>query len=456
MPIYPGPLPAYIKPVPLTSIIKLPNGGIIITNGSQFAHIPPVPAQNPNWAAPVLRGGARVAPRAFGKLLLHLIPYVGPALYAWELYELMTLFTPGASVDPRYWDVINCTGGPATRWENFFRTSCATLLPAGPPAPGTAGAPPDPYTGTGWSTLKLNPNVANRYMSVQRAQRKVGAPSPTPIQAPDIITFRDPSIAENPFPQPLPNGWNSGAQPQPGTSPWVNIDPSVAPVNGPAIIPVPLPVNAPLVFPQPGIDPAFQPSVEPAPSVSPKPQPYSPSPGVVITPQPSPYPGVGPDIVIEPVPGPGVSPYPRAVTIHPGTYPFVPPPAHQNTKDKPGENTKKLKGKGAAAIAGTIFGAATEGIDLIDAAWNALPKNGGWQTKNKGVKTSPQQKVKDIYDAFGKPGFNVPGFAIDFAKNAAIAQAQDAAIGKASNTKGANKAVGNLAPGFGYGAGPAL
>ena len=121
---------AWVKPVPLTSIIKLPNGGTLITDGKTFIHIPP--AQAPGWAGPVLkRSAARVAPRAFGKLLLHLVPYVGPALWAWELYGFMTQFYPGAAVDPRYWDVIDCTGGPATRWENFFRTSCATLRPFG-------------------------------------------------------------------------------------------------------------------------------------------------------------------------------------------------------------------------------------------------------------------------------------------------------------------------------------
>ena len=88
--------------------------------------------------------------------------------------------------------------------------------------------------------------------------------------------------------------------------------------------------------------------------------------------------------------------------------------------------------------------------------WDALPANGGWNTKNKGQKTTPGQKAKDIYNSVGKPGFNVAGWLADSAKNAAVAQAKDAAIGKASNTKGANKALGNLAPGMGIGFGPAL
>ena len=398
-------------------------------------------------------------PRAFGKLAFHLIPYVGPALWAWELYGLMKIIVAGAAVDSRYWDVITCTGGPSTRWENFFRTSCATLLSAGPPAPGNAGSPPDPFPGTGWSTLKLNPNVANRYMSVLRAQRKAGAPSPTPIQAPDTYKFRDPGLLPDPFPAPRPRP--SMPQPQPGPGPWPNINPEIVPPAVPGAFPAPLPVN----FPRPVWQPAPEPGSEPGAKPKPKPQPFSPSPGVVITPEPAP--GHGPTIVIRPVAQPTAGPRPRPSSGSkpgqgkgkPGSLPKG--PSHKGKKPGKGKKENKFKGKGAMNAAGKIYGAATEGVDLIDAAWQAAQSNGGTYTKVKGQATTPWQKVNDIYDSFSKPGFNKAGFLADFAKNAAIAQGIDAAIGKASNTKGANTALGKAGmptgPGnLGIGFGPAL
>ena len=191
------------------------------------------------------------------------------------------------------------------------------------------------------------------------------------------------------------------------------------------------------------------------------PRPFSPSPGVVVTPAPNGH----PTIVITPTAGvkpgakPGSKPGPRPGS-KPGGGPVSAGPKHKNEPPKKKETEKKFGGSKAVVVAGTIFGAATEGLDLLDAAWDALPQNGGWNTKIKGTKTSPAQKAKDIANAFDDPDFDGAGFLIDFAKNAAKNEAKDIAIGKGLGTKDVNKALGkagmptgpgNFGVGFGGG-----
>lgn len=293
------------------------------------------------------------------------------------------------------------------------------------------------------------PGGTNRANSVASYVKNSGTAMPTVVPAsPAFFSVPRLGIAPDPF------------APGPGIAP--NILPEIVqPDAFPGAFPSPLPKNWPKGDPLPGIEPGYQPQVSPKPGAQPKPQPWSPSPGVVVIPKPSPSPGVGPGIVINP--GPSAGPRPR-----PGANPGVGRPiggiktligtgaGHKNSPPRPGDKDGKLKGKGAAAVAGSIYGAATEGVDLVDAMWDALPKNGGVYTKKAGEKTSPQQKAKDIYNSVGKPGFNMAGWIADSAKNAAVAQAKDVAIGKASNTKGANQAAGSLTPGLGFGFGPAL
>jgi hypothetical protein len=174
----------------------------------------------------------------------------------------------------------------------------------------------------------------------------------------------------------------------------------------------------------------------------------------VITPAPDPVPGSPPGTKPS-QPKPGSNPFARPGQGGAARHKFAPP--------KRGEKEIKPGGGAAFKAAGHIFGAATEGLDLLDAAWKALSKNGGWQTKVDGKPTTPAQKAKDIYNSVSKPKFNTAGFFADFAKNAAINQLQDAAIGKvgSASKKGAKKAAAaGVAPHgstpFGYGFGPAI
>ena len=269
-----------------------------------------------------------------------------------------------------------------------------------------------------------------------------------------------PGLLPHPFPEPGAP-WRA----QPGTSPVPNVFPEAVPPGAPLPLPSPRPFG-PNPKPQPGIDPAYQPQTWPGRArPSPAARPWRPSPGVVVVPPPAP--GEGPAIIIQPgpvagpKPGPGAKPSPKPGP-RPGRGLGGSSPSkigrHRGGQPKKGDKEKKFKGSGAAKAAQKLFGAATEGIDMLDAAWAALSPNGGWQTKIPGQKTLPQQKAKDIYNAFSDPNFDKGGWLIDFGKNAAVAQATDAAIGAAAGplkkASAKDKPHGGLP--FGYGFGPAI
>lgn len=112
----------------------------------------------------------------------------------------------------------------------------------------------------------------------------------------------------------------------------------------------------------------------------------------------------------------GVPLWPRG---RPEPVPVAPPGAPLKP---PGPKVKERKIRmGGYGAVNAVVSAATEGVDFLEALWDALPRNR--QTREKGKKTTPQQKALDLYR--GWPDIDVAA-AI---KNVVVNELKDRAIG---------------------------
>ena len=366
-----------------------------------------------------------------------------------------TKYVPGVAINPVYWDVFTCTSGPATRWENFFRTSCATLLTG---TPGNALPIPDPYTGSGFSTLKINPSVPTRYMSVVRCQRKAGAPSPTPIalaptypyydfptrpapwDTPEALPIKKPTIPGKAkpvkpgyAPAPAPGEMPAHPEPAPGKNPW----PDTKPLNWP-----------------PKKHPLFAPG-------TPLPPRTAPNPGTKPKPPPAPVPELPPVVVMPPVvqPGPTTPPVPWQppdVVVTPGTgggsVTVRPPSGPVSNKPSPGKE-RKVHMRNAAAgmsIAGGYNGVLmavnvfTEGLDFVDALWKGIPK----KNRSRCAVHDYNCKLRDLWEVWDDDQYDVAAFFAAFINNqlqdyvfGRLGQAVGTATGRFGISTGLNKAI---------------
>lgn len=157
------------------------------------------------------------------------------------------------------------------------------------------------------------------------------------------------------------------------------------------------------------------------------------------------HPQVGqtyPDYVV----GPGVAP---SIGSRPGrpNIRVRQKPIHR--RRPPGRNEKERKFVGAInrrSALGKALNFVTEGLDILNALWDALPD--GAQTKKKGVVTRPDQKLRDLYDNWEQVDWDR---AFD---NIIENQVEDYVLGKAGQKLAkANRLSGHS---FGYGIGPAL
>ena len=337
-----------------------------------------------------------------------------------------------------------CAGWNVGWWDRFgvCRVSCAVPAPTIDPALISS----NPQGGTStleWGSWIMSANPALAFHSTKQVWvRNANNPTTTPI----YTNLRpDPGILPNPFPEPSRYG-----QPQPGTSPLVNVLPELQPVQG-LVHPAPLPFSAPRPSALPGVEPTVQPRVWPPAAVRPV-APPAPRPGVAVAPNPN------------------VN-LPPNLAYHIGpTRPIRPgrPEAHKNNPPNPRARERKWQGKGAAGLANKLGRAivhyGTETLDVVDAAWHALPEAGGWQTKKRGEYTTPQQKVRDVVAAFSDDDFNSVVWAAGFVRNAALNELEDKAYGKLGKAQAksarAHKKSAGIGPHgdlpFGYTVGPAL
>lgn len=250
-------------------------------------------------------------------------------------------------------------------------------------------------------------------------------PNYLPIHQP-VPQFRPPPF---PFP-PQPSWWRPVGDPTPlpENAPWP------VPPN-PAYPPFPwegLPARDPKPL-GPGAAPA-----RPAPPVAPWKPPLVPGP---IQPIPKPRPGALPLPLpqVPPVPYVPTAPWQEPVwdwEIKPEPDPRFPttrPPRPAPHARRPPRPRREKERKRRSAAAGLLWWAAnmiTESTDYIKAAYNALPwkvrrfkgKNGKWMDKD----ITPQDRLNRIHD-------HIEDLDIyEFAKNVAINNLQDAALGKAS------------------------
>lgn len=204
----------------------------------------------------------------------------------------------------------------------------------------------------------------------------------------------------------------------------------------------------------PNLAPVAQPYEAPAKPLNvPRPDPWSPeSPDVGPRPAPKPvpdtvpFPGLEPYItpVPRPAPAPSVSIDPLAPgKPQPGTRPHVPRPPG------PGEKESKSRLGPLASAAWHHVGGITEGVDLINDVYEALPKDLKIALYKKlGRQPTPQEKVEAIFANLSK--VDIPQALLNYINS----QLEDMVFGIAGGLLGqASKQRGGP---IGYGAGPAL
>lgn len=292
-----------------------------------------------------------------------------------------------------------------------------------------------------WIQTNSGTGAAARYAHVATYWRLDGYPSGTPFPIAAVGGL-------SPLPMPAHDG-----------NFWRNMWPMANPVAGFAPAPAPKPIRHPVHMPEPTTP--EQPDVGPRPLPRPRPEP-SPWPG---QPAPQPQPGVEP--IPLPPELPGHVPYinwPQAVPpvgrvvlrgprANPRSYPRANPRA---VRAQP--RTKEVKAR-AGRVLGFIwgsFGHITETVDVIDVAYEALPKNLKRQLySERGRQPNPQERLELLYRHIGQ--FDVERFVTGYIKM----QIEDAAYALggrelAEQSRIFNRPVGYQAGGSLTGGGPSL
>jgi len=271
--------------------------------------------------------------------------------------------------------------------------------------------------------------------------------SPSAFLDPNNLPIMQPVPALRPLPPmvPQPNWWRHPGDPSPiiPDGPWPTpIHPRYPPLPGEMW---PSPSNAPSVSPAPWLP------IEPIGPVSPWAPPLVPKP---VEPLPRPRPWFpAPQLPlpeVPPVPWEPTRPWERPVWgLVPSPDPRAPQPrpepgTHATRPPKTGDKEAKKRSP-AAGLLWWAANAATESTDYIKAAYNALPwkarrfkgRDGKWRDRD----ITQQDRLRRIYK-------HIEDLDVyEFAKNVAVNNAQDFALGKIS--KQVQKLNGLLAE-YGY------
>lgn len=375
---------------------------------------PKVPPRRPNvnpWGRPAKVPLPSIPKKLLPKLLgsaSRLLPYVGLAAVAYELWELWQWQTePGGGFDPTGWTQYcdsgvtmgNCPPAGRSWYPKYYGLSTVTNIACS----ATCG-----WQNANW--LDNLPTFAVKTLIIGQ-----GGLYPAPSTAKRIIPRQVYHSAVAKVPQTLPDVHR----------PVPSVFPGEVPFPPPMANPNPRP--RPLPRPQPGTQPEGEPAPSPRPRPRPRPEPQwqvPPMPFPLVT-VPGVVPGYGgpvpqPDTVEWNIPPKG----PPSVSTSPGpSGPSNRPPRHK-------EKEKKLNVRTVAGGAWGVINLVTEGLDFLDVVWKSLPKSA--QTKG----ATPQQKAWDIYDNFDQ---------IDWAKlveNYVNNQIEDYAYGLKGRALGV--ASGNL------------
>ncbi len=366
----------------------------------------PAPRVAPPPRGPRSGGGFVVARPAFAigrgilPVLFRAVPYIGWGLLGYEIG--MSLFRPGSDpqLSPEPMGMIWAppdgpwvqtgigdedfrTGSTARYEPRYIQRTSSGYVSTTPPFPhelhragyGGSGGP-DPWADDPKTTMSfLNASEATRvsaWWAIFRAQYNLFEGVPDPETAPRWVPAGD----------PIP-GTGTPAKPLivfphvPAFRPWPFGDaPLITPIHpGAPATPAPRPVRNPY------------PRVRP---LTPEMPDYGPRPGQM------PRPGGAPAPAPRPSPGPGGAP---ELVINPSGR--VQPRPNPHRWQRPARGTKENKARFGPVLSfiWRSMGQITEGIDLIDALYEALPKRRKVQAyKLKGRQPNPIEKMGLLYD----------------------------------------------------------
>lgn len=306
--------------------------------------------------------------RIGGRIISRLIPGLGLILTIKDLYELLPrrYRPPGVNLGnaSRQWGPYLPVrdGGWHYTGQNDNPTKNQGARPwidrsyENSPGPlarqawdGTFISVADPY---GFSWVQIYDYTAlqsNKARYIAGYKPPVGEPAP--YSDPSIPGInRPPSIAPQPFPEPLPYIILPHRTPNPLVSPFTQ------PVRGP----------------RPGEQPSVDPRPAPLPRVPRLPPPLPgwtlpvPRPGPRPSPRPSPRPGPGP------APTPGTPPRPGEPTPSPRPSPAPAPSPQPHRSEPPPGRTKEKKVQSKFM---RLVGLFTEGTEFMEALYDAIPRH---------------------------------------------------------------------------------
>lgn len=326
--------------------------------------------------------------------LLRRVPYLGAALTALELYDLLKPGQPAIGPLPNFivppgWTP-GCNRAPLRNTgSGYGAPDRIEFLPVSPGIGcGTSVVTGTPLPASG-ADVVINPPGGSRGIAIAetfqptgtpfRTWRSWGYPDPavTPTQP---FVYQPPRPASPPVvvsPQPYVDPWvmprPGSPQPFPAPIPYRVLPDAPAfpdPYANPTVDPEPRPDFVPGVIVIPGTGP--WPDIRvPIPMPNPVPKPGTP------TPTPGPVPGVIVDPALGPTPlPPYASPAPTVrVDIPADAPPQVKTEDGTHTKTPPRRGEKEKKARVPRALLGVmkIVGTITEAGDLIDVVYNAIP-----------------------------------------------------------------------------------
>lgn len=275
-----------------------------------------------------------------------------------------------------------------------------------------------------WHKVAVHTNGEIIYEMSQYWDR-VGAPTPQEVPLPW------PHISPLPGPAVVPSPWS------PAVVPWPHVDPMRVPPNSPQPVPNPIPWrDLPGRRPNPwtperpewGNEPWRSPDESPVPG-------QRPAPGTA----PVPAPGPVPDWELYPNPGPISPQTPTQPNGRPGQDATIP------RRPRRGEKERKISayGKsGGRAFALRIVNLVSEGVDLMDAFYWALPD---YRTSGKHNATQRAEQLWKHWDEVDMQ---------QAMENVIANELQDRFYGRLGRAA-ADLAISTGRP-VGYGAGPAL
>jgi len=334
---------------------------------------------------------------------------------------------------PTDWDFVGHNFAPGNYGDLGQNDACIGMQYGYPPSqpPFVADIWWESSLAQGWmlNAVYRNPNTGQEAAWYLKGWYFPGSGVPSRLEITPHVGTGASARPLNPDSAPFtPNPWEFA----PGQVPY---KPTPAPIKNPIKWPDPVSPEAPDHGPRPNPSPESWPGYGPQPGTSPQP---APEPGTVPNPDPD---GAFKD-------WPASAPTPGATQSSPGTQPR-PAQGHQFRPSGPGTKEKKTRLGPVASFVWNTISPITEGIDMINIAYESLPKSmkRDFYQKN-GRQPTPQEKMGIIYRNWDD--IDPSKFVNDWVMN----HWEDKIIGTIGSQLG-EASKNDMRP-IGYGAGPAL